>query len=142
MAGEDYIRANRALDCELERLIREKTRLAAALRSPHHEDFVDASVRQFCAAAKARWYQCTNDGMRRQFLLDFIERVVFDHYKITVIGSVLVTAGSGVSSVPFRIQGEINQVAVRRGLFARAAVEQANQYHPVREAVALPGATL
>jgi site-specific DNA recombinase len=90
MPDEDYIQANRALDSELERLIREKTRLAAALRSPNHEDFVDASVRQFCAAAKARWYECTNDEMRRQFLLDFIERVVFDHYKVTVIGVIAV----------------------------------------------------
>ena len=73
MSGEDYIKANRALDCELERLIREKARLAAALRSPNHEDFVDASVRQFCAAAKARWYGCTDDETRRQFLLDFVE---------------------------------------------------------------------
>jgi hypothetical protein len=54
MAGEDYIRANRALDCELERLIREKARLVAALRSPSREDFVDASVRQFCATAWGR----------------------------------------------------------------------------------------
>jgi hypothetical protein len=143
LAGEDYIQANRALDCELERLIRQKARLAAALRSPNHEDFVDASVRQFCATAKVRWYECTNDEMRRQFLLDFIERVVFDHYKVTVIGSVPVTAGSGASSIPFRIKGEINRVAVRRGLFAReAAREQANQYQPLREAVALPAATI
>src|SRR5256885_10035 len=39
MAGDDYIQANPG----------KKTRLAAALRSPNHEDFVDASVRQFCA---------------------------------------------------------------------------------------------
>ena len=64
----------------LEWLIREKTRLAAALRSPNHEDFVDASVRQFCATAKARWYDCTDDEARRQFLLDFIEGVIFDRY--------------------------------------------------------------
>jgi hypothetical protein len=124
MAAEDYILANRALDCELERLNREKTSLAAALRSPNHEDFVDSTVRQFCATAKARWYECTNDETRRQFLLDFIERVVFDHYKVTVIGLVPVTARSGASSIPFRIKGEINRVAVRRGLFARAALEQ------------------
>jgi hypothetical protein len=143
MAGEDYIQANRALDSELERLIREKTRLAAALRSPNHEDFVDASVRQFCASAKARWYECTNDETRRQFLLEFVERVVFDHYKVTVIGSVPVTASSGASSIPFRIEGEINHVAVRKGLFAReAAREQANQYQPLRDTVALPAPTI
>ena len=141
MAGEDYIQANRALDFELERLIREKTGLAAALRSPHHEDFVDASVRQFCAVVKARWYECTNDEMRRQFLLHFIERVVFDHYHITAIGLVPATAGSGASSIPFRIKGEINNVAVRKGLFAKVALEQADKYPAVRETMALSAAT-
>jgi site-specific DNA recombinase len=142
LAGEDYIQANRALDSELAGLVREKTRLAAALRSPNHEDFVDASVRQFCATAKARWYECTNDEMRRQFVLDFIERVVFDHYKVTVIGSVPVADGSSGSSIPFRIKGEINQVAVRKGLFAKAALEQSKQYHVLRAAVVLPAATI
>jgi hypothetical protein len=118
MAGEDYIKANRALDCELERLIREKARLAAALRSPDHEDFVDASVRQFCATAKARWYGCTDDEMKRQFLLDFIEGAIFDHYNVTVVGSVPIQTGAGAGTLPFRIKGEINKVAVRRGLFA------------------------
>jgi site-specific DNA recombinase len=142
MPGEEYIHANRGLDCDLERLIREKTRLATALGSPNHEDFVDASVRQFCATTKAPWYDCTNNEMRRQFVLDFIERVVFDHYKVTVVGSVPVAAGSGASSIPFRIKGEINRVAVRRGLFARAELEQANQYHALGQAVALPTATI
>ena len=45
MAGEAYIAANRALDRDLERLTPEKAELVAALQSPKHEDFVDASVR-------------------------------------------------------------------------------------------------
>ena len=76
-------------------------------------------------------------------MLEFVERVVFDHYKVTVIGSVPVTASSGASSIPFRIEGEINHVAVRKGLFAReAAREQANQYQPLRDTVALPAPTI
>jgi site-specific DNA recombinase len=42
MTGEEYVSANRALDEKLERLVREKAKLAAALRSPQHEKFVDA----------------------------------------------------------------------------------------------------
>ena len=37
MTGEEYISGNRALDEKLERLVREKAKLAAALRSPQHE---------------------------------------------------------------------------------------------------------
>jgi hypothetical protein len=112
-------------------------------RSPDHEDFVDASVRQFCATAKARWYACTTDEAQRQFLLDFIEGVIFDHYKITVVGSVPIQTGTGASTLPFRIKGEINKVAVRRGLFAKkAALEQATQYQAIRDTMAVPSATV
>jgi len=55
MSGEEYITANRALDKDLERLTRAKAELAAALRSSQHEDFVDASIRQFCASANVRF---------------------------------------------------------------------------------------
>src|SRR5262249_26529072 len=43
MTGEEYVTSNRALASDLERLIREKAKLAASLRSPQHEDFVDLS---------------------------------------------------------------------------------------------------
>ena len=84
--------------------------------------------------AKARWYGCTNDEATRQFLLDFIEGVIFDHYKTTVIGSVPIQTGTGASTLPFRIKGEINKIAVRRGLFAKKAdLEQTNQYKAIRD---------
>jgi hypothetical protein len=60
MTGEEYIAANRALDRDLERLTREKAALAAALRSPQQEDFVDASIRQFSATANARLLACSD----------------------------------------------------------------------------------
>ena len=115
MTGEAYITANRALDSDLERLTREKAELVAALRSPQHEDFVDASVRQFCASAKARFQACADFDAQRQFLVDHVERVIYDHYKVTIAGSVPVQAASGDSKLPFRIEGEIDQKAVRLG---------------------------
>jgi hypothetical protein len=44
MSGDEFIAASRALDEKVGRLKLEKSKLAAALRSPEHEDFVDASV--------------------------------------------------------------------------------------------------
>jgi Recombinase zinc beta ribbon domain len=67
MTGDDYIAGNRALDEKLERLVRTKAKLAAASRSAHHEDFVDASIRQFCATAKARLQACSDFDANRQF---------------------------------------------------------------------------
>ena len=123
VTGEEYIAANRALDQKLERLVREKTKLAAALRSPQHEDFVDASIRQFCATAKARVQACSDFDANRQFLADHVERVIFDHYKVTIVGSVLVQTVSGASKLSFRIEGTIDIAAIRSESSRRAALE-------------------
>jgi hypothetical protein len=113
MAGEEYISANRALDRDLERLTREKAELAAASRSPLQEDFVDASIRQFCASAKARFQACADFDAPREFLVDHIERVIYKRYKITIAGSVPVQSASGETKLPFPIKGEIDPKAVR-----------------------------
>jgi hypothetical protein len=113
MAGEAYIAANRALDRDLERLTREKAELAAALQSPQHEDFVDASVRQFCASARARFQACADFDAKRQFLPGHVDRVIYHRYKITIAGSVPVQSASGDSRLQFRIEGEIDRKVVR-----------------------------
>ena len=113
MAGEEYITANRTLDRDLERLTREKAELVAALRSPLHEDFVDASIRQFCASARARLQACADLDAKRQFLVGQVERVIYNRYKVTLVGSVPVQAASEETRLQFRIEGEIDGKAVR-----------------------------
>jgi hypothetical protein len=109
------------LDEKIGRLMLEKSKLAAALRSPEHEDFVDASVRQFCANAKAR-LTCTDEDGKRSFLVDHIERVIYDHYEVTVIGSVPVQTTTGASKLPFRIQATVNVKKVRSEAQRKAAL--------------------
>jgi site-specific DNA recombinase len=115
MAGEGYIAANRALDRDFERLTREKAELVAALRSPQHEDFVDASIRQFCASARARFQECVDFDSKREFLLGHVERVIFHRYKVTIAGSVPLQSTLGEAKLQFRIEGEIDQKGVRAG---------------------------
>jgi hypothetical protein len=122
MAGEDYISANRALDGDLERLTREKAERVAALRSSQHEDFLDASVRQFCASARARFEACADFDTNREFLLDHVESVIYNRYKVTVTGSVPVHSASGETKLQFRIEGEIDGKAVRSGSLRRAPI--------------------
>jgi hypothetical protein len=112
MAGQAYIAANRALDRDLERLTGEKAELVATLRSPQHEDFVDASVRQFCASARARFEACADFDARRQFLVGHVERVIYHRYRIAIAGFVPVQSASGETKLPFRIEGEIDGKAV------------------------------
>jgi DNA invertase Pin-like site-specific DNA recombinase len=123
-SGEAFIAASRALDKKLERLVLQKSKLAASLRSPEHEDFVDASVRQFCANAKARLQACADDEDKRKFLLDHVERVTYDRYSVSLIGSVPVQTISGNSKLPFRIEGIINIKRVRSEAQRKGALRQ------------------
>jgi hypothetical protein len=109
----DVARTDPPLHRDLERLTREKAELVAALRSPQHEDFVDASIRQFCASARARFEARADYNAKRQFLLGHVERVIYNRYKVTITGSVPVQSASGETKLQFRIEGEIDQKAVR-----------------------------
>jgi hypothetical protein len=123
MTGEEYISGNRALDGKLERLVREKAKLAAALRSPQHEDFVDASIRQFSATANARLQASSDFDAKRQFLVDHVERVIYNRYNVTIVGSVPVQSASGETKLPLRIEGTIDIVAIRSAASRKAALE-------------------
>jgi hypothetical protein len=114
ITGEEYITANRALDGELERLTREKAELVAALKSPQQEDFVDASIRQFCATANARLHSCTDFDSKREFLVGYVGGVIYKGYKITITGHVPIKWASGETTLKFRIHDEIDIMAVRR----------------------------
>jgi site-specific DNA recombinase len=123
MTGDEYISANRALDEKLERLVREKAKLAAALRSPEQENFVDASIRQFCASANARLLACTDFDDKRQFLMDHVERVIYNRYNITILGFVPAQSASGETKLQYRIQGKIDINSVRSESCRKAALE-------------------
>jgi site-specific DNA recombinase len=110
--GEAYIAANRNLDRQQEEFTRKKAELIAAMHSPQ-EDFVDASIRQFCATGNARLRVCTDFDTKRQFLGDHVERVIFNGYRITILGSVSVRSIAGETMLQFRIEGEISKMQVR-----------------------------
>jgi hypothetical protein len=101
---------------------RTKAKLAAAAGSTQHEEFVDASVRQFCATAKARLQACSDFDAKRQFLVDNIERVIYNRYNVTVVGSISVRTESGQTGLLFRIEGKIDIAAIRSNLCRKAAL--------------------
>jgi hypothetical protein len=122
MTNDEYIAANRALDERLERLVRTKAKLVTALRPTHHEDLVDASVRQFCATAKARLQACSDFDANRQFLIAHVERVIFNRYDVTIVGSIPVRTPSGETGLAFRIEGKIDIASIRSNSCRKAAL--------------------
>jgi hypothetical protein len=79
----------------------------------HSADAIEASLREFCETARARLEACRHPESQRQFLLDYVQRVVYNRYKVMVRGSVPVRPVPGVqsseaSALVFRIEGEIS----------------------------------
>jgi hypothetical protein len=71
-----------------------------------------ASIRHFCASARTRFEACADFDAKRAFLRDHVERIVFDHGKIAIFGSVPLQ-GPAQRSLPFRIDGAIDAEIVR-----------------------------
>jgi hypothetical protein len=74
---------------------------------------------------------CTEFDTNRQFLLDYVERVIFDHYKVTVVGAVPLQTTSEISKLAFRIEGKIDIAAIRSNASRRAAKEAMRSLTPV-----------
>src|SRR5215471_7924253 len=87
LAEAAYVNANILLDQELNELKSRKAAFVGGLPLLHKES-IEPSIWQFCSIARVRFERCTTFDDKRQFLLDFVERVIYDRYRVTVIGSV------------------------------------------------------
>jgi hypothetical protein len=79
---------------------------------------------------------CADDDGKRQFLVDHIERVVYDHYKVTILGLVPAQTATGAAKLEFRIKAEIGKAEVRRNMARQiAATKLANRAATRRQLV-------
>ena len=83
-----------------------KEAVQAASREVGQSKSITASIRHYCARARARFEACDDFDTKRTFLRDYVERIVFDRGRITILGS-LQLDGATPRSLPFRIGGEI-----------------------------------
>jgi hypothetical protein len=90
---------------------------------------VEASIRQFFATANARLQASADFDAKRQFLLDHVERVIYNPYSVTIVGSVPVQSASGETKLLFRIEGKID-IAALRSAASRSAALKAMRLHP------------
>lgn len=75
-------------DNDIDKLKTNKNKLIQSVPALHKKYVIEASVKQFCEIAKDRFEQSTNPETKRQFLLDYIEKVVYLNKKVTLCGSI------------------------------------------------------
>ena len=101
---ETYVEKNRELDAEME-VLRERSKELLVARMRYDTAVIDAALVQYCAGAGNRFEHCSDFASTRQFLLDYVEKIVLSPDGITIVGRV--PLGAGEHSLPFRIETAI-----------------------------------
>jgi hypothetical protein len=106
MPQDAYVNANIALDEKLAGLKLDNAAIISTL-SPDGTATVDERIAQYCERARARFERCVDFDLKRQFVFDYIERVIYQQNKVTIVGSVPSEQIGG--TLPFRIEVEIDR---------------------------------
>jgi hypothetical protein len=106
LSRETYVEKNRELDAEVE-VLRDRLKELLTRTLRYDTTVIDGALAQYCAGARNRFEQCSDFASTRQFLLDYVEKIVLSHDDITITGRI--TLGIGEQSLPFRIKTAITQ---------------------------------
>jgi hypothetical protein len=137
LSREAYAEKSRQCDAEISELAEKRSDLAGRIPLLQTKDAVETAVTQHCEAVKARLDKCVDFNTKRQFLLDFVEKVTFWNDRITVHGSVPVrekisreAASAGACNLAFCIQGRITgaEHSVVRSCWRHIAWSQRSSY--------------
>ncbi|MEK7500366.1 MAG: hypothetical protein AAB649_07250 [Patescibacteria group bacterium] len=85
---DDYINKNLEYDNETNRLKIEKVELIKRIPLLHKKEVIDTSIQQYCEGARIRFEKCTDFETKRQFLLDYVDKVVYWNEKVELHGFV------------------------------------------------------
>lgn len=107
---EEYVTKSRAYDDEVLTLATRKIDILRQIPLFRKTALVDMCIQQYCETTKLRYKKAVDFETKRQFLLDYIERVTYWNDRISVHGSISVTMKSEhgreaeTSKVEFRIE--------------------------------------
>jgi site-specific DNA recombinase len=116
LAHEEYVKQNIELDQELLQVKYRKDELLTNVPLVHQKEAVEISIRQFCDNARTRLEKCRDFDSKRQFLLDHIEKVIYQDTKVIIVGSVPVRLGERSdrgedNKIEFKIESDFDKRA-------------------------------
>jgi site-specific DNA recombinase len=83
-----YIEKNLEYDNEENKLKAERSDLTRRIPLLHKTEIVDASIKQYCESLKVRLNRCSDFDMKRKFVLDYVEKIVYNNDSVVLRGSV------------------------------------------------------
>lgn len=88
LGKDEYVTKSRAYDNEINMLATRQISLKAQVPFFRNTKLIETAVQQYCEAARVRYEKCVNFETKRQFLLDYIGKVVYWNDKTALCGSV------------------------------------------------------
>ena len=74
----------------------------------HNKDLVDVAVKWFCTTAKAEFKKCVeNRDKQREFLLKYVDKIVYHNEKVAFHGFVPVKVDQEVAQLEFKIKEKV-----------------------------------
>jgi site-specific DNA recombinase len=110
-----YIKKCLEYDNEINELKRQRSGLIGRIPLVHKTEVIDTSINQFCETAWVRFTECKDFSTKRQFLLDYVEKIIFLNDKVSVFGSVpIITKGrtdesEQTAKIDFKIDGRVKR---------------------------------
>lgn len=107
----EYAERCRKRDDMIRKIKARRTGAIGRMPTLHMRNVVDEGVRQFSASVRRGLMGFKDDVSSRQFIKSHIEKVVYHDTKVTLLGSVPMSADelSDADKIPFRIEGEIQR---------------------------------
>lgn len=80
----------RSLECDNELNVLKGGRVELIKRIPllHKQEVIDVSIKQYCEMLKIKFEKCLDFETKRQFLMEYIEKIVYWNDKVELHGSV------------------------------------------------------
>ncbi len=110
ISQKKYIDRNIKLDQRLYKVKNKKAELLEKIPLLHKKEVVELNMRQFCDNAKLKLERCKSFEDKRKLITDYIEKIIYKKYHVTIIGSMPIVAdGRRDGKIPFRIEGVIDK---------------------------------
>ncbi len=117
LTQETYVSRNLELDQELLQTKHRKEELLATAPLLDKKDVAELSIRQFCDNARVRLDRCRDFDSKRQFLVDHVEKVIYQKDKVVIVGAVPLRSSDRADrseltedlKIGFRIESDFNK---------------------------------
>jgi hypothetical protein len=113
LSRDAYVEKNRELDGMTETLRERSKELADNTALLHKSGAIDTAIAPYCESARVRFDKCADPSISREFLLHYVEKIVYVNDKVSMHGRVPIRHEQGddseTNTLAFCIESEITK---------------------------------